>query len=537
MNKRQQEKELLAEIEKLPEPLRLQLLENTEEDNFFDTTSKIDIDLIFRLQQLEPYKRFSWDDKGFGELFANFYKEQFRFNATSKNWMFYNGKYWEEDPGGMYAARLGKQLATHLYEYASTIEDQEQREKYSGQVYKLGSYRARETMIKDARDVFFLKKEDLDKDIFLFNCQNGTIDLRTFEFREHNPDDLLSKISNVVYDPAATSPEFEKFMWEVMQGNVEKIDYLQKLFGHSLTGDVQAETCYMLYGATTRNGKGTLVETFAYMLGNSDGYATGMKPETLAQKKNTDSRQASGDIARLKGCRFLNVSEPDKKMIFNVALLKTLLGRDTIVARHLHQSEFEFIPVFKLFINTNHLPLIADDTVFSSGRINVITFDRHFEEHERDTGLKDRLREEHNISGIFNWCLEGLKRYYQHGEIPPQAVKEATDDYRSDSDKVKNFIEDCLEPSQMNTKVKDVYAAYQWWCSLNGFGAENGKNFKNELNAKGLFAKTGTVEGVTYHNVVKGMVLKNAQSLSTVTGCEIVKPPPPNDPVDFHRRR
>jgi putative DNA primase/helicase len=128
-------------------------------------------------------------------------------------------------------------------------------------------------------------------------------------------------------------------------------------------------------------------------------------------KQNKDSRQASGDIARLNGCRFLNASEPPKRMIFDVALLKTLLGRDTITARHLHEREFEFVPIFKLVINTNFLPLITDDYMFSSGRINVITFDRHFEPHEQDRILKTRLREPENISGLFNWCLVGLRLF------------------------------------------------------------------------------------------------------------------------------
>jgi len=164
---------------------------------------------------------------------------------------------------------------------------------------------------------------------------------------------LLSKIANVSYNPAARSELWQHFINEVMQGDEEKIKYLQKAIGYGITADTSLETCFILYGATTRNGKSTLVETIMHMLGGSSGYAMQMKPESLAQKQNNDSRQANGDIARLAGARFLNVSEPPKKMIFDAALLKTLLGRDSIVARHLHEREFEFDPMFKLFMNTN----------------------------------------------------------------------------------------------------------------------------------------------------------------------------------------
>ena len=232
-----------------------------------------------------------------------------------------------------------------------------------------------------------------------------------------------------------------------------------------------------------------------------------MLPETLAQMQNKDSRQASGDIARLDGCRFLNASEPPKRMIFDVGLLKNLLGRDSITARHLHEREFEFIPRFKLFINTNFLPLITDDTLFTSGRINVITFNRHFEPHEQDKNLKNKLIKAENLSGILNWCIEGLKLYYKDGAKPPQAVTTATDEYRTNSDKIGNFISECMERTGKNAKALDVYTRYKEWCLDNGFGVENKGNFFDELRGKGILAQSGTVKGVTVRNVVIGYEL------------------------------
>lgn len=284
--------------------------------------------------------------------------------------------------------------------------------------------------------------------------------------------------------------------------------YLQSILGYALTAETNLETCWILYGGTTRNGKSTLIETIAYMMGNSGGYALAMQPQTLAQKQNKDTRQASGDIARLDGCRFLNASEPPKRMLFDVALLKTLLGRDSITARHLFEREYEFVPHFKLFINTNFLPLIQDDSLFSSGRINVITFDRHFSPQEQDRDLKDTLKKPENISGIFNWCLAGLKWYREIGADPPEAVQAATAEYRQSSDKIGNFIADCLIKAEgKNCGAGAVYQRYSAWCEDNGFGCENKGNFFDELKSKGIFAASGTVDGKTVRNVVKGYVL------------------------------
>ncbi len=175
-------------------------------------------------------------------------------------------------------------------------------------------------------------------------------------FLSHSPDMLLSKICSAEYNPAADCREWKKFLLKIMQGDTEKTLYLQKIAGLSLMGNTERETCFILFGSTTRNGKSTFCETIIYLLGD---YALTMKPESLAVKQNLDSRQASGDIARLAGCRFCNASEPPKRMLFDTALLKSLLGRDSITARHLHQREFSFIPKFKLVINTNYLPTIT----------------------------------------------------------------------------------------------------------------------------------------------------------------------------------
>ena len=448
-------------------------------------------------------EQYETTDKGFGRLFAEVFKNQHRYNPSRKDFMRYDGKRWIDDIEGLSARKSAKLLSDALVRYAVNVDADG---KYLKAVTPLCNLRNRDAMLKDSRDIHYFTNEQLDTNDYLLNLQNGTLDLskNTPRFRKHDPDLLLSKICNVEYDPAAVCNEWEKFLLEIMQGDREKIRYLQKIAGLSLTGNTQQETCFILYGNTTRNGKSTFCETLIYLLGD---YALTMKPETLAVKQNLDSRQASGDVARLAGCRFVNASEPPKRMLFDTALLKSLLGRDSITARHLHQREFEFIPKFKLVINTNYLPTITDDTVFSSGRINVISFDRHFEPHEQDKHLKDRLREKRELSGILNWCIEGLRLYRKEGLEPPEAVRSATNSYRTDSDKIGNFINECLNKTGRNSKAKDIYDAYVKWCDDNGYGCENKGNFFSELKGKGLFAASGTVDGKTARNIVKGYTL------------------------------
>lgn len=456
-------------------------------------------EILKRLREIDPEHNPLYEKKedlSSARLFADIYKDRIRFNATANEWYVYDGKTWSRDIGGMKVEQYAKQLSEAMYLYAFNSS-----QEYRTFVNKLGMRRQRTIMIADARDFYPFETDELDTQENLLNCQNCVVNLDTLETMPHSPDLLMSKIINADFNPTASSEDFEQFFDEIMCSNEEKKKYVQKICGYALTGTNELEECYMFYGATTRNGKSTLLDTFGYLCGD---YALNIAPDTLASKPR-DSKTASGDIARLNGCRFLHMGEPPKRMVFDVALLKSLTGRDKITARHLHEREFEFVPVFKLIINTNYLPVVNDDTLFSSGRINVVSFDRHFNEEEQDKTLKKRLRSSENLSGLLNWCLMGLSLYRKEGLTPPPCVRSSTESYRADSDKMGRFIADCLEKNEsVSVTAGEVYKLYKSWCSANGFGVENKGNFFAELRTKNLLFESGTVRGKTVRNVVKG---------------------------------
>ena len=220
---------------------------------------------------------------------------------------------------------LAKLLADKLYVFALTITEEDARKRFIDRVRKLQLRKHRETMLKDAKSVFPLSMKHYDRDIYLFNCQNGTLDLRTMEFREHRPDDYLTKVSPVIYDPKADCPRWRTFITEIMQGDKARADYLQKAIGYALTGDTRMECLFILYGPTSRNGKGTTMESILRIMGE---YGKNADPTMLQAKFNAQSGGPSEEIARLAGSRFVNISEPEKKITLDAALTKRLTGND-----------------------------------------------------------------------------------------------------------------------------------------------------------------------------------------------------------------
>lgn len=468
------------------------IADSSAEDDFEDIEGETDTEqLMFEpdfthitltLEQMQPHTnpRYQRDEIGIGYAFADFYKPIARFNRERGIWYVYDGAVWRPDENALAVAELAKRLADRLYTFALQIKDEDTRNRYIKRVQKLQLRKNRRTMIEDAKSVYPVPHAIFDRNTDLFNCQNGTLNLTTGEFRPHDPADFLTMMSGITYDPDATCPRWEQFISEVMCNDKDLALYLQKALGYALTGDTSLECLFILYGATSRNGKGTTMETFLKIMGD---YGKTSNPEMLSTKfGNTNASGPSEEIARLAGVRFVNISEPEKKITFNAALVKRMTGNDTLNARFLHENSFDFKPNFKIFINTNYKPSVSDMTLFYSNRLKLIPFKRHFEEHEQDKGLKAFFSTDVCLSAIFNWCYEGYMRFRSEGLEDPAAVSQATKEYQEESDRIGQFVDAWLEEGEaFEVRTSAAYKLYGEWCDKYGYRKENSTNFNNAI--------------------------------------------------------
>jgi putative DNA primase/helicase len=481
-----QQEHKIEELDELP-VTELELPEPEEEISIEDLPDFIRINPF---ESTTNKNRYRWNDIGTSNWFADSYKNICRYCPEAKIWYIYNGSVWRLDVGGAITSQCGKAFTDYMLDCRKYIDDDEQRENWVKYVANRIKKKNRDIMLADASTVHPISIHEFDKDPYLLNVENGTIDLKTFTLRQHSPDDFLSKIANATFNESAQCDRWELFINEIMQDDKDKAQFLQKTLGYALTGDTSEECFFLFYGNTTRNGKGTTAETTLHILGD---YGRTAQPETIAQKQTPNGGAPSEDVARLKGARFVNMSEPDKGLRLNSALVKSMTGGDTITARFLHQNSFEFRPEYKLFINTNHLPRVNDDSIFASGRVKLIPFERHFPENEQDKGLKAFFRQPENKSGILNWLLAGLRLLKSEGLKQPQAVRDATAQYRADSDIIGQFISECLiEKPNYNTLLKNVHTAYEAWCKDNGYGVLNSHNLAAELKKKNKKVERGT---------------------------------------------
>ena len=461
-----------------------------------------------RLVELKPdsNKRYSWSDNGAGRLFADVYKPHARYVPERKVWYVYDGTRWVTDMAALRVMEMCKDLADALMTYALNIHDEHKRRDYIKYCAKWQIRSIRMTVLSDAQSVYPISMEEFDTDRYLFNCSNGTLDLLTMQFRSHSPEDRLTKIAPVIYDPNAVNPRFTRFITEIMSGDMESAKFLQKALGYAVSGDTRFECMFFLYGETTRNGKGTLMESILRVFGD---YGKAVRPETIALKQYNNSSNPSEDIARLAGVRFANISEPSRGLLLNAAQVKSMTGNDTLNARFLHENSFDFAPQFKLYVNTNYLPVINDMTLFTSGRVLIVPFDRHFEEWEQDKTLKAEFAKTETQSAILNWLLQGYINLREEGFTLPQSVVDATNEYSHDSNKIQLFAEECLEVrGSSDVKTADVYAAYREWCGINGCYPESNRNFNQALRSFGTVMRKRPAEGGDKTTLLIGYSLK-----------------------------
>jgi putative DNA primase/helicase len=357
----------------------------------------------------------------------------------------------------------GKGLETVRNIYDETLKTDDWRERMEIEKYAMlsESMRRREAFVKAASviKVLHVTSEDLDPDPWLLNVKNGTINVTTGEFREHRQEDMITKTARVEYKPEADCPLWKQFIREIMDYKADVITFVQTVAGWALTGDISEQTMFILFGSGA-NGKSTFLNTIMYLLGD---YAIATPTETF-MRKNGD--QYTNDIARLRGTRFVTTTEAEQGRRLSEPLIKKITGNDQMTARFLYGEFFNFTPTFKIFMATNHKPVIKGTDHGIWRRIKLIPFTTRIPEEKQDKHLELKLREE--ASGILNWLLEGTARWKREGLKVPVAILNATDEYRGEMDVIGNFLKEyCIQKPDISIRIRELFKAYSDWCDEN----------------------------------------------------------------------
>ena len=175
----------------------------------------------------------------------------------------------------------------------------------------------------------------------------------------------------------------------------------------------------------------------------------------------------------------------------------TLLKQALQLARFMRGEWFTFLPKFKIFLSTNHRPVISGTDAAIWDRIRLIPFNVRIDQTDRkpDKDLPKKLKAE--ADAILMWALEGLAMWKDEGLNPPSAVMHATRAYRKDEDVLERFIEErCRLEAGAWVPFKSLHDAYEDWARANGEELLSGRALGAKLNKKNIQERrNGQVRG------------------------------------------
>lgn len=453
---------------------------------------------LFGKKKPKVTKKYDRTDTGNAHRLYDRCNGEIRYSYARKKWYYWTGKVWALDDTGEVKKYTDLVLAD-MKAQAFEIEDEKERESFLKFVTTCGNSNRKNAMITETQhlDGIPILPDQMDAYQEYLNCQNGIVNLRNGELMPHVPEFMMTKLCLCEYDTSSKVPKrWIQFLNEVCNGDQDLIRYLQKCIGYSLTGSNREQCAFFLYGIGN-NGKSTFLETISDMLG---GYAANAQPDTLMTKKN-DSGGANSDIARLKSIRFVTTEEPSEGVRLNEGLVKQLTGGGKVTCRFLFGDEFEYEPEFKIWIATNHKPVIRGTDVGIWRRIRLIPFEVNIPKEKVDKNLKYKLREE--MPQILRWAVEGYMMYSKEGLDMPDAVQRATAEYKSEMDLLQTFTDACVVIDYTVPKgvpANELYAAYVRWAERNNEYVMTSRKFFTEIGKK-LPEKKREAKGIVYGQI------------------------------------
>jgi putative DNA primase/helicase len=453
--------------------------------------------LIGWMQIKTPGDGIANTDSGNALRLVAHYGEKLRYCHEWERWLIWNGALWQTDKH--------EQIMTHARQIPRIISDEAAKATSDDRTAALNKWAIKSqdaarlsAMVKLARsDVKIVAPvETLDRDPWLFNVANGTVNLRTGGLQSHDPSDMLTKRSPVEFDPRSECPLWMQYLEGLFAGEQREalIEFAQRLAGYTLTGMTSEHVFVILYGPTG-TGKTTFIETMRYIFGD---YAGNANAQTFMQKQSTG--RASPDIAKLQGARLVTASETEENARMSSALVKRLSGGDRVTASFLYANEFEYDPVMKIWLATNNKPRVSgdDDALFQ--RMILIPFVVQFRRMPNEIkGLKDHLRRE--ASGILKWAIEGCLQWQSDGLGRPPAVEDAVNEYQHESDQIGLFLDNCCElVGDGSTGSMRLFNRYRTWCEEVNERPFSNRRFKASLETRGFEARH-TASGTVWYGI------------------------------------
>jgi len=423
-------------------------------------------------------------DTGNAERLVSMFGPDIRYCPQQREWYVWDGKRWKPDIEGTVMG-MAIQVAFSYRDEAEKLNAEDANHKVD--ILRLTKHANRSESLHGIQSMVKLAEwdknvvvpfDEFDRNPNMLCITNGMIDFTDCSYRRFDRDAHITKMANVAMVRGAVSKAWNRFLQDVIP-DPDTRDFIQRAVGYSVTGHTTEEKVFFVHGSG-RNGKTTFINTLLNMLGD---YAAQASSNVLMQKENTGP---NNELYVLRGKRLVAATETGENKRLDENLMKRLTGMDWVSVNPKYKTETVFMPVWKIWLSTNHEPVITGEDIAIWERIIKVPFMVRI--RKPDVELKLRLLNSfEERSGILNWVLEGVRRWHEDGLVLPKEIKDATHDYKSEQSAIERFIKDKCKFGISCIVVKSyLYKEYVKWCKINKQIPKTKNSFGRIMNEKGF---------------------------------------------------
>jgi putative DNA primase/helicase len=419
---------------------------------------------------------YPYTDCGNAERLQAAFRNTFLYSVSAKSWFIWTGQQWKKDDlDTIYSFSLA--TIREFLRQTDQLPDPDRKKSAQAWARRSEGSTSQDHMIRQFRRLrgITITETSFDRDPWLFNLQNGTIELRSGALLPHNPANLITKISPIKHTPGLDCPLFLSFLRRILDNRDHLISYLLQVLGYCLTADVTERAVFCFFGDGS-NGKTTLLKIMRYIMGD---YAVSIMIKSLMEGRESDSLTTSADLARIRGARVVTTSEAKRDHKLSEEKIKLLTSLDVIPVCRKYEDPFEFPPTHKVIMDANHAPVVEgrDHGIWS--RLKSIPFTIAIPDAEQDPDLYDKLVLE--APQIFNLLLSSCLSWQRSRLTDPPEVVTATTDWRDKDDIYEDFFQDCVEfDPKFFTPTSQMSAEFQAWCAENSYSIPKQESILSE---------------------------------------------------------